>query len=543
MAPPECLADRYELRELLGRGGMGEVYEGWDRRLDRRVAIKLLNPDLAAQPDIRTRFEAEAQAAARLTSSKVVGIFDTGEYEGIPYIVMERLPGRTLADEMTGGPIPVVRVRAVLLDMLEALEAAHGAGIIHRDIKPSNVLLTEDGTAKIADFGIAKTDNRNLTQTGQFIGTATYLSPERLKGFPAGPESDLYSVGVVGYEALTGHRPFEADTPLGLIRAIADDPTPSVRSRFPEVPDDLADAIDTATRRDPKERFANAGEMMAVLQTPRHEGAATDTPITPVGDPGPVTAVDTDLPSPTRTQTQAPGRRNVKTNRWWPLAAGLLVLLLIMRFTDSSDEPEPGPEATATSDPAVPAVPAAQPIDGVTMIEFLGPGTLVIEQTGSDESISVEAPDDLQPLIRSDVAGGTLTLGIDPGRAPDGVGMIVYRVRVKQLNELRASGGGSIRAQGVSTDRFVMTTLGSTDTEVSGNTGRLELTLQGSGDFEGSAFQAEQVTAELNGSGSAVVAVSRTLDARLNGSGSLEYVGDPTVDQSAAGSGRVRKTG
>src|SRR5687768_17145785 len=156
MAEPVCLVNRYELRGLLGRGGMGEVYDGWDLRLDRPVAVKLLNSQLASQPEIRTRFESEARAAARLTNPKVVRIFDTGEHEGTPFIVMERLPGRTLADEMAGGPLPQARVRAVLLDMLEALAFAHRKGVLHRDVKPSNVLITEEGTAKIADFGIAK---------------------------------------------------------------------------------------------------------------------------------------------------------------------------------------------------------------------------------------------------------------------------------------------------------------------------------------------------------------------------------------------------
>ncbi|HEX2150241.1 MAG TPA: serine/threonine-protein kinase, partial [Actinomycetota bacterium] len=201
------LADRYELRGPLGRGGMGEVYDGWDHRLDRPVAIKILNSQLASQADVRTRFESEARAAARLANPKVVGVFDTGEHDGIPYIVMERLPGRTLADEIAGGPLSQERVRAVLLDMLEALGFAHRAGVLHRDVKPSNVLLTEDGTAKLADFGIAKMAGQNLTQTGNFVGTAAYLAPERLNGLPAGPESDLYSAGVVAYEALTGDKP------------------------------------------------------------------------------------------------------------------------------------------------------------------------------------------------------------------------------------------------------------------------------------------------------------------------------------------------
>ncbi|CAN5882645.1 hypothetical protein BH23ACT12_BH23ACT12_06620 [soil metagenome] len=532
MAEPLCLADRYELRELLGRGGMGEVYDGWDRRLDRPVAIKLLNSQLASQPDVRTRFESEARAAARLANPKVVGIFDTGEHDGIPYIVMERLPGRTLADEMASGPMPQDRVRAVTLDMLEALAFAHRAGILHRDVKPANVLLTENGSAKIGDFGIAKIAGQNLTQTGNFIGTAAYLAPERLNGLPAGPESDLYSVGIVGYEALTGERPFQADTPLGLIRAINDDPTPSVHSRLPEVDEDLAAAIDRATRRKPEERFQTAEAMTQALG---------GTPSPPASG-GPATVSSAKVPGGTEVLPAAgrPPQGSDARLKWAGVAGAVLLLALVLRLAFGGDEnpPQAAPSPSPTA-PAESAEPRA--IGGVISVEFLGPGTLILEQTGSEESVSVEAPADLLPLIRTDVAGGRLTVGMEPGTAPNGVGAIIYRVKVAGLAELRAAGGGSIQAENISGDSLTIENAGSTDIEISGSTGRLTLTLDGSGNLEGEDFEAETVTAELSGSGDAVIAVTERLEADLSGSGGLEYIGDPEVIQSASGSGRVEK--
>lgn len=533
MAEPVCLANRYELRGLLGRGGMGEVYDGWDLRLDRPVAVKLLNSQLASQPEIRTRFESEARAAARLTNPKVVRIFDTGEHDGTPFIVMERLPGRTLADEMAAGPLSEDRVRAVLLDMLEALAFAHRNGVLHRDVKPANVLITEDGTAKLADFGIAKIAGQDLTQTGHFIGTATYLAPERLNGLPAGPESDMYSTGIVGYEALTGERPFQADTPLGLIRAINDDPTPSVRSRLPNVEPGLASAIDRATRRLPEERFRSAEEMIDALGGTAAPGGEGDTIVAPKESPG-------------GTEVLPSVRRKVPDRRVWWAAAGAVVLLALIVGVVSAGDDDPPPAATPTQsataeqpEPGAGSEPGA--ISGVNSVDFLGPGTLILEQTGSEESVTVEAPAGLRPLIRTDVAGGRLTVGMEAGTAPNAAGAITYRVKVGDLRELRAAGGGTIDATGISGGALTVENDGSTDIEMAGDTGRLTLTLNGSGNFEGSALRAETVTAVLSGSGDAVVAVSDRLEAELSGSGDLEYLGDPQVEQSASGSGRVEK--
>jgi serine/threonine protein kinase len=261
------LAGRYELGSLLGNGGMGAVRDATDRRLGRPVAVKILRADLAEQTSARRRFETEAHAAARLAHPNVVMVFDSGEDDGIPFLVMERLPGRTLADELAGGPLSLERARTVVREVLSALAAAHGAGIIHRDIKPGNVLLTEDGHVKVSDFGIAKTvDDLDQTQTAELVATPGYLAPERLSGEAASQRSDLYSVGVLLYEALSGRRPFERDTPFAMMRAIERGEAEPLTSQRPTLSPEIVAVVERAMSVDPSERFESAGEMAAALE-------------------------------------------------------------------------------------------------------------------------------------------------------------------------------------------------------------------------------------------------------------------------------------
>jgi len=260
------IAGRYELGPLLGHGGMGAVHDATDRRLRRRVAVKILRADLAEQPNARRRFETEAHAAARLVHPNVVTVFDSGEENGVPFIVMERLPGRTLADELAAGPLSVDRARAVARDILSALEAAHAAGIIHRDIKPGNVLITDDDHVKVSDFGIAKAvDDIDQTLTTDLVATPGYLAPERLAGEPASQRSDLYSVGVLLYVALSGRRPFDGDTPLAVMRAIERGRAEPLTSVRPALPAGVIAAVERAMSREPRLRFDSAAEMAAAL--------------------------------------------------------------------------------------------------------------------------------------------------------------------------------------------------------------------------------------------------------------------------------------
>ncbi len=259
------------MRGILGRGGMAEVRDGWDTRLDRPVAVKLLHPAFSAAPDSRRRFEIEARAAAGLNHPHIVAVHDGGEHAGTPYIVMERLSGRTLADELGQGPLPQDRVRAILDDVLAALTAAHSAGILHRDIKPANILFTPSGGVKVGDFGIAKSAETPATMTGQIVGTMAYLSPDRIAGRPATVADDLYAVGAVGYEALTGRQPFPQENLAALARAIVETAPQPLRMVRPDVEPGLAETIERAMARDPQWRFPTAEAMRVSCPVRRME--------------------------------------------------------------------------------------------------------------------------------------------------------------------------------------------------------------------------------------------------------------------------------
>ncbi len=257
------LGGRYELGRVIGRGGMGTVYDATDRRLDRRVAVKILRPDLAEQPRARRRFETEARAAAQLAHPNVVTVYDSGEDDGVPFLVMERLPGRTLADDLALGSLRIDRARELGLEILASLAAAHDAGIVHRDIKPGNVLLTTDGHAKVSDFGIAKAvDDSDQTQTADLVATVGYLAPERMGGEQASPRSDLYSVGVLLYEALSGRHAFTGDTPVAVMLAVEHGDV----ERLTNVPQPFATVVERAMARVPARRYQSAREMADALE-------------------------------------------------------------------------------------------------------------------------------------------------------------------------------------------------------------------------------------------------------------------------------------
>ena len=340
MQAPEVLGGRYELRGVLGRGGMAEVRDGWDIRLDRPVAVKLLYPVFTTQPDNRMRFEVEARAAAALNHPHIVSVHDSGEHAGTPYIVMERLSGQTLADVIAQGPLPQPQVRSILDDVLSALAAAHAAGILHRDIKPANILFSTSGHTKVADFGIAKSAGTAHTLTGQIVGTMAYLSADRIAGRPASVADDLYAVGVVGYEALAGRRAFPQENLAELARAVAEDTPPPLAMLRPDVDPALASVIERAMARDPAWRFGSANEMRAALAGR-------------IGAPArPATRVlAAPLPDPT-TMVVAPAVRRNRSRWFLGLAAAVVAVLVaaIAFIVDSASRPAvPEPASTSTS--------------------------------------------------------------------------------------------------------------------------------------------------------------------------------------------------
>lgn len=342
-AAAAIVGGRYELRGLLGRGAMAEVRDGWDLKLSRPVAIKLLDPALTARPESRPRFEAEARAAAQLTGRHVVVVHDVGEHGGLPFIVMERLPGVSLADHIARGPLPSGFVQAVLCGVLDALAEAHKVGILHRDVKPGNVLFTATGEPKLADFGIAKTAGANYTRTGEVVGSMAYMSPERLMGKPATVADDLYAVGVVGYEALSGRRPFPQEDLGPLARAILHESPPPLAALRPDLPPGLVDTIERAMARDPAWRFDQAGAMAAAL---------VGAPVVPA-PARPRTRVMT-APVPAYTPADARLEPDVPRRRLWVAAIiALFVLGIMLLALDSSfsSSPPPAPVNTTTPSP------------------------------------------------------------------------------------------------------------------------------------------------------------------------------------------------
>ncbi|MBV8785227.1 MAG: serine/threonine protein kinase [Mycobacterium sp.] len=357
------LAGRYEVRGRLGRGGMAEVCDGWDCRLRRPVAIKLMHPVVSAQSGMRNRFDAEAYAAAALNHPNIVGIYDIGEHDGRPFIVMERLPGGTLADEVRDGPLPQERVHVLLDNVLAALTAAHRAAILHRDIKPGNILLAEGGEVmKVADFGIAKTPEATNTLTGHILGTIAYLSPERLAGAPACVTDDLYAVGVVGYEALAGHRPFPQENMAALAGAILHGHAPQLAGLRPDVEPGLIRVIERAIARDPRQRFASAEEMRAGLHHRRTAAAAM--PVPPPPHPAtkllevPVPGSPTNTFFPALVSSTSSRRRKVLS-----VLAVLAVLILVplALALDASSSHAPTEPVTTTSSAAPVPVSNAPP--------------------------------------------------------------------------------------------------------------------------------------------------------------------------------------
>jgi len=285
---------------------MGHIRSALDLRLDREVAVKFLRVDLAEQATLRVRFEREARAAARITHPNVVGIYDIGEDDGAPFIVMERLSGTSLADELTTGPLSQARACSLALEILSALDAAHRLGVIHRDIKPSNILLDESGHAKVADFGIAKiAEEANQTTTGTLFGTASYLAPERIAGESATPASDLYAVGVLLFEVFAGRPPFRGETPLALVQSIAQgvqEPLSEFRS---DIDAGVVAVVERAMHTDPKDRFDSAAAMAAALAAATHVSIPADQPtvrIPTIATDG----VDTTQPVPTASPIDAP---------------------------------------------------------------------------------------------------------------------------------------------------------------------------------------------------------------------------------------------
>jgi eukaryotic-like serine/threonine-protein kinase len=291
------LNGRYRLEARIGTGGMSSVYRALDETLERPVAIKLMNREIATDSDQLERFRREARAVAQLSHPHIVGVIDYGEDQGRPYIVLEYVEGETLKERIRrNGELDVSEAVAYAIEIARALGAAHARHIVHRDVKPQNVLIDEEGSAKVTDFGIARSlDDDGLTADGRVLGTTDYVSPEQALGHHVTGQSDLYSLGIVLFEMLTGSVPFRGENQVAVAMKHVREELPDVQALRPEVSASLAAVIDRATAKDLHERYRSDEELIADLESVLALQAARTGSAT-----GEATAVLRTLPSSTR---------------------------------------------------------------------------------------------------------------------------------------------------------------------------------------------------------------------------------------------------
>jgi serine/threonine-protein kinase len=322
----QIFGDRYEVQGRIGVGGMAEVWRGYDRTLNRTVAIKTLLPQFARDASFVNRFRREAQAAARLNHPGIVSVYDSGTDGETPYIVMQFIEGRTLADYLASGKtIPPMKAAQVAKEIAEALAAAHAEGVIHRDIKPANVMVTRDGKVLVMDFGIARliSGPETAPQTSAVLGTASYLSPEQAQGQSVDARTDIYALGVVLYEMLTGRPPFTGDSPMAIAYKQVNATPEAPSSVNPDVPPELDAVVMRALSKNPANRYQTGQEFADDLERARTGGQVMATPLLPAG--GEATQVIS-RPQPTSVlppQQDEPGG----SRKAW---AGALIAIVIM---------------------------------------------------------------------------------------------------------------------------------------------------------------------------------------------------------------------
>jgi hypothetical protein len=320
--PGDLIADRYELEELVGTGGMSSVFRARDLQLGRRVAIKILHERLAGDPEYLERFRREARAVAKLSHPNIVTVIDRGDDDGRQYIVFEHVEGENLKELVQRtGRLPVRRAIELGLAVADGLAFAHDQGLVHRDVKPQNVLLSREGDVKVTDFGIARSleVEHGVTQTGTVLGTGEYLAPEQASGRPVSPATDVYSLGVVLWELLAGDVPFSGENFVAVALRHVNEPPPSLQEQRPDVSPRLAATVERALAKDPARRFPSMAALARELRTclAEADGAVA---------PPPTPADDTALTMVTR--PAARGRRAAPRRRRRPLALYAVLVLV-----------------------------------------------------------------------------------------------------------------------------------------------------------------------------------------------------------------------
>lgn len=349
---PRVLGDRYEVGDLIGRGGMAQVHLGYDTRLSRTVAIKVLRTDHATDPTFIARFRREAQSAAALNHPSIVAVYDTGEETvisssgrqmSLPYIVMEYVKGRTVSRLLANGDaLPIDEAVQIVVGVLSALEYSHREGIVHRDIKPGNIMLTPDGKVKVMDFGIARAiadSSATMTQTNSVVGTAQYLSPEQARGEVVDARSDLYSTGCLLFELLTGQAPFRGDSAVAVAYQHVSQTAPRPTSIAPDVPDQIDRVVMKSLAKRREERYQSAAQMRAdLLAASRGEGVSApavgtwqtqvvSTPTQVAPAPVPPTQTATAAQTASQPAQRDPKKDDRSRNRTF-IVLGVILLLL-----------------------------------------------------------------------------------------------------------------------------------------------------------------------------------------------------------------------
>ena len=458
---PQVLAGRYEIRDLIGRGGMAEVHLGYDKRLSRIIAIKLLRSDIAGDPTFQARFRREAQSAAALNHPTIVAVYDSGEEEittpngstrSVPYIVMEYVEGHTVRELLGDGEaVPIPEAVEITTGVLDALEYSHRAGIVHRDIKPGNIMLTSTGAVKVMDFGIARAmedSSATVTQTHAVVGTAQYLSPEQARGEIVDARSDLYSTGCLLYELLTGQPPFTGDSAVAIayqhVREIPKPPS----SLAADVPESLDRVVLKALAKTRDDRYQDAAHMRTELLA-AERGMAVSAPATDTWQsttampsataPSPAVPAPPPSAAPPQAGPEKAAEDKRPRRRWWVWL--LLIILLILagtligmlasgRFLGGKPSPTPSPTATAAT---VPDVSGMSEDDARTAIEDLGLTFVKGDDVSSDtvdEGLAVSSD---PGAGTSALLGAEITVKFSSGSAtvkvPDVTGMTQSEAR------------------------------------------------------------------------------------------------------------------
>jgi eukaryotic-like serine/threonine-protein kinase len=451
MTTPQHLSERYELGEILGFGGMSEVHIARDTRLHRDVAVKVLRADLARDPSFYLRFRREAQNAAALNHPAIVAVYDTGEAETatgpLPYIVMEYVDGVTLRDIVhTDGPMEPKRAIEIIADACQALNFSHQHGIIHRDVKPANIMISKAGAVKVMDFGIARAlaDSANpMTQTSAVIGTAQYLSPEQARGETVDARSDVYSLGCVLYEILTGQPPFVGDSPVAVAyQHVREDPTPP-SERYQGISPELDAVVLKALAKNPENRYQTAAEMRTDLIRV-HSGEAPDAPKVltdaerttfmaagPRGRNAPTEHIPTHRPN-----SEEPERR-ASVTRWLVVVAILAVLTVVVTVGISMIGGSP-------RDQQVPDVTGKTRDDAIATLQNRGFKTTVQQENSSTVKIGQVTRTD--PASTSSVgAGDAITIYVSGGPEQQTVPDVTNLSPTDATDKLKAAGFDNLR--------------------------------------------------------------------------------------------------